>query len=75
MNIDVIRNMSDDELRKFLNSVSQKNNQICCKCGSTPTRKDRIGLYVFKFENRKLCTLCKSCYSDLLDYLGVCDVS
>lgn len=74
MNIEVIRNMSDDDLRKFLNTVSQKNNKICCKCGSIPTRKERIGIYVFKFENRKLCTLCKNCYEELLDYLGVCDI-
>ena len=74
MNIEVIKNMSDEELRKFLNALSQKNNQICCKCGAVPTRKDRIGLYVFKFENRKLCNLCKDCYTELLDYLGICDV-
>ena len=56
MNIDYIRNMSDVELKRFLN------------------RKDRITLYVFKYENRKLCNLCKDCYIELLDYLGVCDV-
>lgn len=74
MNIDYIRNMSDIELKRFLNTVSQKNNKLCCKCGSIPKRKDRITLYVFKYENRKLCNLCKDCYIELLDYLGVCDV-
>lgn len=74
MNVNDIRNMSDEELRKFLNTVSQKNNQICCKCGKALTRKNKIGIYVFKSENRKLCNLCKDCYTDLLDYLAVCDV-
>ena len=74
MNVNDIRNMSDEQLRKFLNTISQKNSQRCCKCGVVPTRKNKIGIYVFKFENKKLCNLCKDCYTELLDYLGVCDV-
>ena len=74
MNIDDIRNMSDADLRRFLNTVSQKNSQICCKCGVIPARKNRIGIYVFKFENKKLCTLCNNCYTDLLEYLEVSDI-
>ena len=74
MNVETIRNMSDADLRKFLNTVAQKNNQICCKCGSATEKSNRVGIYVFKYENRKLCTLCNECYVDMLDYLGISDI-
>lgn len=74
MDVNDIRNMSDNELKRFLNTVSQKNAQMCCKCGKNTTRNDRIGIYVFKYENRKLCNLCTDCYTNLLDYLEISDI-
>lgn len=74
MDISDIRNMSDNELRRFLNNVSQRNCQVCCKCGKATIKENRIGLYVFRYENRKLCTLCNDCYVNLLDYLEISDI-
>lgn len=74
MKLSEIRNMSDMELTRFLNNVSQRNAQICCKCGIVTFKEERIGIYTYKgCENKKLCTLCKNCYSRLLDYLEVAD--
>lgn len=76
MNIQDIRNMSDAELTRFINNISQRNYQMCCKCGqNTVDKQDRIGIFIYRYnENRKLCTLCKNCYSELLDYLGISDI-
>ena len=74
MNVEDIRSMSDAELRRFLNTVSQRNTQMCCKCGKNTYKENRIGIFVFKTENRKLCTLCTDCYADMLDYLGISDI-
>jgi len=74
MNLDDIRNMSDLELTRYLNNVSQRNAQICCKCRKVTIKENRIGIYTYKgCDNKKLCTLCKDCYSDLLDYLEIAD--
>lgn len=74
MNLEDIRNMSDLELTRYLNNVSQRNTQMCCKCLRATFKENRITLYTYKgCDNKKLCTLCKNCYSDLLDYLGIAD--
>ena len=72
MNLDRIRNMTDKELEKYLHSLSTRNN-ICLKCGKKRN-------YVINIQNKKkiqqkkLCSLCDSCYAELLDYLGVNDI-
>lgn len=79
MNLDEIRKMNDYELSCFINSRTQKKEyQVCCKCGKDVyTKKERIGLFVYKgcyCQSFKLCTICNECYTDLLDYLGVKDI-
>lgn len=74
MDLQKIRNMSDNELTRYLNNVSQRNAQICCKCGEITCKERRVGIYTYKgYENKKLCTLCRDCYFDLLDYLSISD--
>lgn len=74
MNLNKIRNMSDAQLTRYLNNVSQRNAQICCKCGNVTSKPDRIGIFTYKgCENKKLCTLCYDCYVNLLDYLEIAD--
>lgn len=34
MELNKIRKMSDKDLMRFLNNVSQRNAQVCCKCGN-----------------------------------------
>lgn len=71
---DNIRNMSDKELYTFLNNISNQNGRVCCKCGQIVFKDQRITLFRnVDVATKKICCLCKECYSDLLDYLGVND--
>ena len=80
MDLDKIRNMSDEELRCFMNNLSQRNNIFCSKCGNVINPRIRkninIGIYDKHMGQKvkKLCSLCNECYVDLLDYLGVPDL-
>lgn len=70
MKLDKIRKMSDAELTRYLNNVSQRNG----KCGRITNKPDRVGIFTYKgCENKKLCTLCYECYVNLLDYLEIAD--
>lgn len=80
MDLNKIRNMSDNELRSFMNELSQRNNIFCSKCGNVVSPKNRKNINISIYDRhagqkaRKLCSLCNSCYTDLLDYLGVSDI-
>lgn len=80
MDLNKIRNMSDNELRSFMNELSQRNNIFCSKCGNVVSPKNRKNINISIYDGhagqkaRKLCSLCNSCYTDLLDYLGVSDI-
>lgn len=80
MNLDEIRNMSDEQLRSFMNNLSQRNNIFCSKCGNVVNSRERkninIGIYDSHIGQKvkKLCSLCNNCYVDLLDYLGISDI-
>lgn len=75
MKIANVKNMSDKEVYNLLNSLSNKNVRVCCRCGEILYKENRITLYsdVSKMP-KKLCSLCKNCYTELLDYLGVNDI-
>lgn len=74
MKIDNIRNMNDRDLYTFINAISNNNGRVCCKCGKIIYKNDRITLNSTKdIVNKKICCLCKDCYVDLLEYLGVND--
>ena len=81
MNLDKIRSMNDEKLRCFMNELSQRNNIFCSKCGNVVSSKERkvinVAIYDRKIgqKARKLCSLCNECYIDLLDYLGISDIS
>ncbi len=81
MNLNEIRNMSDEQLRLFMNSLTQRNNIFCAKCGNIVSSFGRKNINVGIYDKhsgqkvKKLCGLCNSCYSDLLDYLSVSDVN
>lgn len=80
MNLDSIRNMSDNELRSFMNQLSQRNNIFCSKCGNIINPRDRKNINIGVYDShvgqktKKLCSLCDGCYIDLLDYLSVSDI-
>lgn len=74
MKISDIRNLNDKELNSLLINISNNNGRICCKCGTLVYKQDRITLFRnVNVATKKICCLCKNCYSNLLDYLGVND--
>ena len=78
--IDKIKDMTDKELVRFINQMSQSKMQLCIKCGEPVCLKNKktinVGIYNKRVGQKvkKLCTLCENCYIELLDYLGICDV-
>lgn len=75
MKINNIRKMNDKELYSFINNISNNNGRICCKCGKIVYKNDRVTLMRnIDVVSKKICCLCKDCYSDLLDYLEINDV-
>ena len=74
MKLQNIRKMNDRELYTFINNISNNNGRICCKCGKIVYKEQRITLSRnVDVTTKKICCLCKDCYSDLLDYLGIND--
>lgn len=74
MKLGDIRKLNDKELNSLINKISNNNGRICCKCGELVYKENRIT--IMKNENvitKKLCCVCKNCYSDLLDWLEVKD--
>ena len=74
MKLQNIREMNDRELYTFINKSSNNNGRICCKGGKIVYRENRITiLRNVDVTTKKICCLCKECYADLLDWLGVND--
>ena len=74
MQLNNIREMNDRELYTFINNISNQNGRICCKCGKIVYKEQRVTLSrTIDVAPKKICCLCKECYSELLDYLGVND--
>ena len=74
MKLQNIREMNDRELYTFINNISNNNGRICCKCGKIVYRENRITISRNGVvATKKICCLCKECYADLLDWLGVND--
>ena len=63
--------MSKKEFEQFMFNVQSSNKKFCVRCGNFTL--DRITISVAKNGNspRKLCNMCKECYTDMLDYLGI----
>lgn len=80
MDLDEIRNLSDEQLRSFINNLSQRNNIFCTKCGNVVNHRERKNINIGIYDShagqkvRKLCSLCNNCYVDLLDYLAISDI-
>ena len=73
MDLSKIRGMSDDELYNYLHALTKRGSNNCSRCGKKAN-------YVINIQNKKklqqkkLCILCDSCYSDLLDFLECLDI-
>ena len=66
MNFDEIKKMSKQEFEQFIFNVQNTNQKFCAKCGNFTL--DRITISVAKDGKspRKLCNMCKNCYTCLL---------
>ncbi len=74
MNFEDIKNMSKKEFEQFMFNVQSSNKKFCVRCGNFTL--DRITISVAKDGKspRKLCNICKECYTSMLDYLGISDI-
>jgi len=74
MNLDKIRSMNDKELQLYLKSLSDRNNRTCLKCGKANVNYTINVQNKKRMQQKKLCSLCDVCYSELLDNLGLNDI-
>lgn len=80
MKLSEIREMNDNELKAFLMRM-QNGNTFCAKCGQYVATNEKSNIYINRnnylngIKQRKLCSLCNDCYTDMLDYLGVQDIN
>ena len=74
MDLKRIRNMSDDELERYLKSLADKKSNNCLKCEKPNSNYTMNIQNKKKQQQKKLCNLCENCYTDLLDYLGTVDI-
>ena len=79
MKLSEIRKMNDNELKAFLMRM-QNGNIFCSKCGQCVHPHEKTNIYINRYgehgqKQRKLCSLCNDCYTDMLDYLGVQDIN
>ena len=72
MDLKRIRNMNDEDLRKYLTNLSNRDLRQCSICGNSTD-------IVVKIENKKtfqtksVCGVCNSDYASLLEFLGTTD--
>ena len=81
MKINEIRKLNDYELKRYINDISNKNSIVCSKCDDIITSQERVVLNIGRNfgscvpKVKKLCSLCESCYVDLLEFLGISDIN
>ena len=74
MDLKKIRTMNDSELEYYLKGLASKRTTECIKCGKINANYTMNIQSKRKMQQKKLCNLCEACYTDLLDYLGTCDI-
>ena len=72
MDLEKIRSLSDEELRKYITNLSKRNVACCSVC-------NKVAHFVVKITNnetsstKQLCGLCTDCYKKTLDFLQTTD--
>lgn len=74
MKISDLKQLEDKEFIKYISDIQRKKTPICIRCGTFTNDRRTISVTKDSIKIKKLCTLCESCYSDLLDFIGVADV-
>lgn len=76
MNLCELKKLEDREFIEYISRMQRTKSTFCLKCGNVVTRDNRRTISVSKdnIKVKKLCTLCESCYSDMIDYLSIADV-
>lgn len=73
MDLQRIRNMNDEDLKEYLNFISNRNTTRCSVCSQGATK-------VVKIENKetyqmkKLCGICDDCYMKLVKQLNTTEI-
>lgn len=71
--LDKIRNMSDEDLKKFLRSMEKRDTVTCPACG-------KRGIMIVKVNNtetyqtKTVCSLCKEHYEEFLEHFHILPV-
>ena len=74
MDLVKIRNMGDKELEIYLKRLSNKRKRICYKCGKSDANYTINVQNKDKFQQKKLCSLCKECYNKMLSDFDIDDI-
>lgn len=64
-----IRNMDDEELKRYLRSISRKKSDRCIVCNAECSKIIKITNNE-TFQTKILCGICNKDYEKLLKFLG-----
>ena len=74
MDLQKIRNMTDEQLTRYLQNLARRDCNKCSICGRSCTK-------VVKIENKEemqtkmLAGICDECYEHLLNFLNTTDIN
>lgn len=74
MDFERIKNMNKREFEQFIFGIQKSKQNFCIRCGNFTMDRIRISVSKDSSNPKKLCNVCKDCYSDILDYLAISDV-
>lgn len=73
MDLQKIRNMSDEELRIYLVNLSNRNTSKCSACNEPATKVVKIENKE-TYQTKKLCGICDECYKKLVKQLNTTEI-
>lgn len=74
MDLNKIRNMNDEELQRYLSSISSRKDSSCYKCGKNNANYTINVKSKREAQQKKLCCLCNKCYNELLEKIEINDI-
>lgn len=74
MDLNKIRNMNDEELQRYLNSLSSRKDNSCYKCGKNNANYTLNVKSKKQEQQKKLCSLCNDCYNKMLEKMEIEDI-
>ena len=68
--LDKIRNLSDEDLKKFLKNMEKRDTNSCPACGKRTTKIIKVN-NTETFQTKMLCGLCDEHYEQFLDQFKI----